>query len=136
MIEMTLLEKETTERDLREQLTRVTAEKVEAEAQRRRLEIEAEGCRREAREEVERARVEVERLRREVREARERKDMERERYETFRQKIVKEASEVSQRKREEVADTTRRETKREEVKKVELKRVGSLVMKEEMRKDD
>ena len=138
MIEMTLLEKETTERDLREQLTRVTAEKVEAEAQRRRLEMEAEGCRREAREEVERARVEVERLRREVREARERKDMERERYETFRQKIVKEASEVSQRKREEVpvADTTRRETKMEEVKKVELKRVGSLVMKEEMQKDD
>ena len=44
---------------------------------------------------------------------------------------------MSLRKREEVvADTTRRETKREEVNKVELKRVGSLVMKEEMRKDD
>jgi hypothetical protein len=48
MIEMTLLEKETTERDLRDQLMRVTAEKVEAEAQRRRLDHEAEGNRREA----------------------------------------------------------------------------------------
>ena len=48
MIEMTLLEKETTERDLRDQLTRVTVEKVEAEAQRRRLEQEAEGNRKEA----------------------------------------------------------------------------------------
>jgi hypothetical protein len=35
-----------------------------------------------------------------------------------------------------MADTTRRETKREEVNKVELKRVGSLVMKEEKHKDD
>ena len=42
------------------------------------------------------------------------------------------------RKREEVvADTTRRETKREDVKKnIELKRVGSLVMKEEKHKED
>jgi hypothetical protein len=37
----------------------------------------------------------------------------RERYETFRQRLVKEAAEVGLRKREEVvADTTRRETKR------------------------
>jgi hypothetical protein len=32
MIEMTLLEKETTERDLRDKMMRVTADKVEAEA--------------------------------------------------------------------------------------------------------
>lgn len=50
---------------------------------------------------------------------------------------MKEAAEVGIRKREEVmADTTRRETKREEVKNVELKRVGSLVMKEETHKDE
>ena len=141
MIEMTLLEKETTERDLRDQLIRVTAEKVEAEAQRRKLEHEAEGHRREAewaRDEVERGRQDVERVRRELKEVKERKAEDRERYETFRQKLVKEATEVSQRKREEVVmvDTTRRETKREDVKKVELKRVGSLVMKEERQKEE
>jgi hypothetical protein len=80
---------------------------------------------------------EVERLRREIKEVRERKAEDREKYETFRQRLVKEVAEVGLRKREEVvADTTRRETKREEVKNVELKRVGSLVMKEEKHKED
>ena len=41
MIEMILLEKETTERDLRDQLTKVTQDKVEAESLRFRAEDEA-----------------------------------------------------------------------------------------------